>query len=160
MSIQQTLVLLKPDAVQRGLIGQIITRFENAGIKMIAAKLIWIDSEFSKKHYEEHVEKEFYKGLEEMITEGPVFAMVLEGIEIVEIVRKMAGETEPKSATPGTIRADFAQHSYKYADQKGIGIKNLIHASATEEEAKKEIKLWFKPEEIHTYQTVHEKHVF
>ena len=158
--IQQTLILIKPDGVQRGITGQIVTRFENAGLKIVACKMAWVTPDFSKKHYEEHVDKGFYKSLEEMITEAPVFAMVLEGVDAPEIVRKMVGHTEPKKATPGTIRADYAQHSMEYADKKNIGVKNLVHASANKEEADREIKLWFTKEEIHTYQTVHEKHVF
>jgi nucleoside-diphosphate kinase len=158
--IEKTLVLLKPDAVQRGLVGDIIKRFENVGLKIVGMKMIWIDRDFSKKHYSDHVEKAFYKGLEEFIVEGPLVAMALEGIHSVELVRKMVGSTEPKKAQPGTIRGDYAHHSYEYADTKGIAIKNLIHASDTQENAKKEIALWFKPEEMHSYKTVHEIHVY
>jgi len=158
--LERTLVLLKPDAVQRQLVGEIIHRFERAGLKIVGMKMVWADRDFAKKHYQEHVGKEFYKGLEDMIVMGPVIAMVLEGVEAVGIVRKMCGATDPKSATPGTIRGDFAQVSYEYADKKKIGIKNVIHASATKEEAEREIDLWFKPEERHSYKTVHEVHVF
>ena len=158
--IERTLVLLKPDAVQRGLIGNIVTRFENAGLKIVGMKQVWVDEEFSKKHYHEHVDKPFYKGLEKFITSGPVVAMVLEGVLAIEVVRKIVGSTEPKKALPGTIRGDFAHHSYEYADKKGIAIKNLIHASDGKETAKKEIALWFKEKELHTYKTVHEMHVF
>ena len=158
--MERTLVLLKPDAVQRGIVGNILTRFENAGLKISGMKMVWVGPEFSKKHYSEHVEKPFYKGLEAFITSGPVIALVIEGIMSVEIVRKMVGSTEPKKALPGTIRGDFAHHSYEYADKKGIAIKNLIHASDSSASAKKEIALWFKPEELHTYKTVHEMHVF
>jgi nucleoside-diphosphate kinase len=158
--IERTLVLLKPDAVQRSLVGNIITRFENVGLKIVGIKMQWVTSEFSKKHYSDHVSKPFYKALETFITEGPVIAMVIEGIHAVETVRKMVGSTEPRKALPGTIRGDFAHHSYEYADKKGISIKNLIHASDSIENANKEVSLWFKPEELHTYKTVHEKHVF
>ena len=158
--MQRTLVLLKPDAVQRSLVGNIITRFENAGLKLVAMKMIWIDEDFSKKHYSDHVEKGFYKSLEEFIVVGPIIAIVIEGIKAIEIVRKMVGSTEPKSALPGTIRGDFAHHAYEYADKKGIAIKNLIHASDSPESAAKEVALWFKPEEVHSYKTVHEMHVF
>ncbi|MBU0457187.1 MAG: nucleoside-diphosphate kinase [Nanoarchaeota archaeon] len=158
--IEKTLVLLKPDAVQRGLMGRIITRFEDAGFKMVGMKMVWVEKEFAKKHYSAHVEKSFYPGLETMITEGPVLAMVIEGLHAVETVRKIVGPTEPKSALPGTIRADFAHHSYEYTDKQGKAIKNLIHASGNIEEAKQEVALWFKPEELHSYKTVHEVHVF
>jgi nucleoside-diphosphate kinase len=158
--IERTLVLLKPDAVQRSLVGTIITKLENAGLKISGMKMVWIDREFSKKHYSDHVNKPFYKGLEDFIVEGPIIAMVVEGIHSVEIVRKLVGSTEPRKAVPGTIRGDFAHHSYEFADKKGISIKNLIHASDSSENAKKEVSLWFKPEELHSYKTVHEQHVF
>ncbi len=156
--IQQTLILFKPDAVERAIVGKIIERFENTGLKIVAMKMVWVTEDFSKKHYSAHVGKKFYKPLEDFIVSGPVIAMILEGIEAVELVRKIVGPTEPKSAAPGTIRGDFAHHSYKFADDKGIAIKNLIHASGTVEEAKVETKLWFTPAEIHSYHTVHEKH--
>ncbi len=158
--IEKTLVLIKPDGVKRGLMGDIIKRFEQRGLKVVGMKMIWIDKGFAKKHYSAHVKKGFYKQLEDFITSGPVVAMVIEGIQAVEIVRKIVGGTEPKTAEIGTIRADFAHVSYAYADEKGMAIKNLIHASGTSEEAVVEIELWFKPEEIYDYKTVHEEHVF
>ena len=158
--MERTLVLLKPDAIQRSIMGNIITRFENAGLKVVGMKMVWIDEDFSKKHYSAHVDKSFYKGLEEFITFGPVVAMAVEGIHAIEIVRKMIGSTEPKKALPGTIRGDFAHHSYEWADKKGQAVKNLIHASDSPENAEKEIELWFDDNEIHTYKTVHELHVY
>ena len=157
--IQRSLVLLKPDAVQRGIMGNIMTRFENAGLKVVGIKMVRVDRDFSKKHYADHVEKPFYKGLEEFIVEGPLVALALEGIHAVETIRKMVGATEPKKAAPGTIRGDFAHHSYDYADKKGIAIKNLIHASDSPENGKKELSLWFSDNELHSYKTVHDKHV-
>ncbi len=157
--IQRTLVLLKPDAVQRGHMGEIITRFERVGLKIVGMKLVWVDKAFSQKHYAEHLGKKFYPGLEQLITLGPVLAMVIEGVEAIETVRKMVGSTEPKSAPAGTIRGDYAHVSYGYADQKGIGIKNLIHASANKEDAANEIALWFEQREIHSYKTVHDIHI-
>ncbi|MBN2881484.1 nucleoside-diphosphate kinase [Candidatus Woesearchaeota archaeon] len=157
--LQRTLVLVKPDGVQRGLIGEVIGRFEKVGLKIVAMRMVWVDGEFSKKHYAEHVEKAFYPGLEAMITMGPVVSMVLEGVDSIELVRKMVGSTEPKSAPPGTIRGDFAHVSYGYANKKGIGVKNVIHASANETDAKKEIELWFDKSEIHSYTTVHDVHI-
>ncbi len=156
--IERTLVLIKPDGVQRGLIGRIIQRFEDAGLKIVGMKMVWIDKEHSKKHYAEHVNKDFYKSLEEFITSGPIVAMVIEGIYAVEVVRKLVGPTEPRSAPPGTIRGDFAHMSYDFSNSKNIAVKNIIHASASSEEAKREIDLWFKPEEIHSYKIVHEIH--
>jgi len=158
--MERTFVAIKPDGVQRGLIGKIIERFENAGLKIVGLKMIQIDEAFAKKHYKAHVEKPFYKGLEEFILEGPVVAMVIEGIHAIESVRKIVGPTEPKSAPPGTIRGDFAHHSYEWADNKDIAIKNLIHASGNKEDADDEVKLWFSIEELNDYKTVHEKHVF
>ena len=158
--IQRTFVALKPDAVQRQIVGQIITRFERVGLKIVGLKMVWVDKEFAKKHYAEHVGKSFYKFLEKMITEGPVIAMVLEGVEAVSVVRKLVGPTEPSKALPGTIRGDFAMHSYEHADSEGSAVKNVIHASDSVESAKREIALWFSDSELFDYHTVHEKHVF
>jgi nucleoside-diphosphate kinase len=158
--IERTLVLLKPDAVQRGLMGRIISRFEDAGFKIVGAKMVWVTPEFAQRHYAAHVGKPFYPGLEKMITEGPVLAMVIEGLHAVDAVRKMVGPTEPRTAPPGTIRGDFAHHSYEWTDAKGKAIKNLIHASGNVKEATEEVALWFKEDELHTYKTVHEQHVF
>ncbi len=158
--IERTFVAIKPDGVQRGIAGQIITRFENVGLKIVGMKMVWVTKDFSKKHYQAHVSKPFYKGLEEFITEGPVIAMAIEGLHAVETVRKIVGPTEPKQAPPGTIRGDFAHHSYEWTDKKGIAIKNLIHASGNKKEAEYEVSLWFGIDELHDYKTVHEKHVY
>ena len=156
--IEKTLVLIKPDGVQRGISGEIIQRFEKVGLKIVALKMIHVDKEFARSHYEEHVDKKFYPGLESLITMGPVIAIVLEGIGSIELVRKMVGATEPKSAAPGTIRGDYAHVSYGYADDKGISIKNVIHASANKSDADKEVKLWFEDSEIYDYEVVHDVH--
>lgn len=156
--IERTLVLVKPDGVARGLIGEIITRFEKVGMKIVAMKMVKISKEFSKKHYSAHIEKPFYKSLEKFITSGPVVAMIIEGVDAVENVRKMTGSTEPKSSLPGTIRGDYAHVSYGHADSKGISIANLIHASGDKKDAEKEIKLWFKDEELTDYKTVNEEY--
>lgn len=157
--IERTFVAIKPDGVERGLVGEIISRFEKVGLKLAAMKFVWVDKEFAKKHYAEHIDKPFYPGLEAMITMGPVVAMVLEGVEAIGLVRKIVGPTEPKSAAPGTIRGDFAHVSYGHADKHKIGVKNVIHASANGKDAENEIKLWFDEKDIHDYETVHEKHV-
>lgn len=156
--IERTLVLLKPDSIKRGLIGEIISRFEKVGMKIVGIKMVWVNKDFAKKHYKAHVTKNFYPGLEAMIIEGPVVAMVIEGIHSIASVRKMVGGTEPKTAQPGTIRGDYAHHSYEYTDKKGIAIKNLIHASGDKKDAEYEIKLWFEEKELHSYDTVHEIH--
>ena len=164
--IERSLVLLKPDAVQRGLIGRILSRFEDAGLKMVGCKMVWMDKDLSWKHYEEIGKVASRRGeavLKRMLkfmTSGPVLALCWEGIGAVEIVRKMVGSTEPKAAPPGTIRGDFAHVSYAYADSKDLGIKNLIHASGSIDDAKLEVALWFKKEELHSYKNVNDAHIF
>jgi len=158
--IERSLVIIKPDGVQRGLVGEIIKRFENTGLKIIGMKMVWADRKFAEEHYKAHKAKPFFKDVVDFITEGPIVAFVLEGVHAVENVRKMVGSTSPNEAAPGTIRGDFAHISMKYASEKGSGGKNLIHASATKKEADDEIKLWFKKGELHSYKTVHEMHVF
>jgi nucleoside-diphosphate kinase len=158
--MERTLVLLKPDAVQRQLIGRIIQRFEDVGLKIIGMKMVWIDEKFSRKHYAAHVDKPFYSSLETFITEGPIVAICIQGLHAVTTVRKIVGGTEPRSAQPGTIRGDFAHHSYEYTDKNGKAIKNLIHASGNKQEADIEVPLWFSDAEVHDYTTVHELHVF
>jgi|SRR3989344_7099014 len=161
--IERTLVLIKPDGVERGLVGKIISRFEDAGLKIVGMKMVWIDEELSKKHYFDVAQRRGEKILQNLfkyMNDGPVIAMTIEGLHAVEVVRKIVGPTEPLKASPGTIRGDYAHHSFAYTDGIGIAVKNLIHASGNIEEAKKEVKLWFKDKELHTYKTVHEKHVF
>lgn len=160
MAIQQTLVLIKPDGVQRGLIGDIIKRFEQRGLKIAGIKMVEVDADFSKKHYTELIEKDFYPGLENYITSGPIIALVVEGVDAVENVRKLVGATESKSAVPGTIRGDYSHVSYSHADGKGIAIKNLIHASGNEDDAGKELALWFSIDELHDYKRSEDEYVF
>ena len=161
--IQRTLILFKPDAVQRGIVGEILTRFERVGLKIIGTKMIFPNKEHYHKHYEgigkmvtRRGEKAFDMALEFM-TQGPVIAMVLEGVESVELVRKLVGGTEPKSALPGTIRGDYSHMSFGYADEHNVGIPNLIHASGSVEEAKQEIEHWFSNYEIYDYSSPREK---
>ncbi|HLD00230.1 MAG TPA: nucleoside-diphosphate kinase [Candidatus Nanoarchaeia archaeon] len=161
--IEQTLVLLKPDAVKRSIMGRIISRFEDAGFKIISAKMVKIDEGFGRRHYFDIAERRGEKVLNVLLkfmTQGPVMALCLEGVNAVENVRKMVGGTEPKTALPGTIRGDFAHVSFAYADSKDKAIENLIHASGNVQEAKIEIGLWFKPEELYFYKTAQEEHVF
>jgi len=164
--MERTLVLLKPDAVQRGLMGRILTRFEDAGLKAVGAKMVWIDETLGHKHYDDIGQVGKRRGesvlnvLLQFMTTGPVLALCLEGINAVENVRKMCGSTEPKQAAPGTIRGDFSHISFSHADTQGKAIENVVHASGNVEEAQQELALWFKPEELHSYKTVHEQHVF
>lgn len=161
--IQRTLVLLKPDAIQRGLVGRILERFENAGLKIVAMKMVWVDENLASKHYQDLGKRrgeEVKKRMIEFLTKNaPVIAIVFEGVEAVEVVRKIVGGTEPKTALPGTIRGDFAHLSLVYSNSKNKAAPNLIHASGSLEEAKREIDLWFKQEEIHSYKLSHEEHV-
>ncbi|MFH1210827.1 MAG: nucleoside-diphosphate kinase [archaeon] len=161
--IQKTLVLIKPDGVERGLTGEIIHRLERKGLKIIALKMVWVDKELALQHYDEDITRrrgeKVRKQLVDFVTSGPIIAMVLEGVEAIENVRTICGVTEPKAAQPGTIRGDFSPISFRYADSKEIVVKNTIHASANEQDAEKEIKLWFTEKEMHSYENVHEKHV-
>ncbi len=161
--IQRTLVLFKPDAVQRGIVGEILTRFERVGLKIIGTKMIAPDESHYHKHYEEigqvitrRGEKVFNNVLD-MMNQGPVIAMVLEGVEAVDLVRKLIGLTEPKAAAPGTIRGDFSHMSYGYGDSTDKGIPNLIHASGDLEDALKEVPHWFSEDELYDYSVLHEK---
>jgi len=162
-SIQRTLVLFKPDTVQRGLVGEILSRFERVGLKIVATKMIAPDKEHYYKHYEEIGKMVTRRGEQafnvtlDMMTQGPVIAMVFEGVEAIALVRKLVGPTEPKSAQPGTIRGDYSHMSFGYADTAEKGIPNLIHASGDEEEAEKEITHWFADSELYNYETSHEK---
>ena len=159
--LEKTLVLFKPDAIHRGIVGEILNRFERIGAKIIGMKLLVSEKDTAMKHYTEDLAKRRGEKIREMMIEmlvsGPIVAIVFEGVDIVEVVRKLVGATEPKSATPGTIRGDFAHVSYKYADERGIGIFNLIHASATLDEAEVEINVWFKPEELVSHSPIYTK---
>jgi nucleoside-diphosphate kinase len=156
--MQRTLVLIKPEGVQRHLVGKIITRFEDAGIKIIGMKQIWVDKEFAKQHYTEDIAERRGEKVREMLLDyiigGPVVAICFEGINVIENVRKIVGGTEPKSAPPGTIRGDFAHVSFAYADKNNLPVKNLIHASGNEKDAKHEVPLWFTEKELHSYKTI------
>jgi len=136
--VERTLVLVKPDGVQRGLIGEAIARFERRGLRLVAAKFIKVSNELAETHYAEHKGKGFYESLLSYITSAPVMAMVWEGPNAVAAVRQTVGSTKPADAAPGTIRHDFALE---------VG-RNLIHASDKPETGEREIALWFKKEEL------------
>jgi nucleoside-diphosphate kinase len=161
--MERTLIIFKPDSVQRGIVGEIVTRFERAGLKMVGAKMLQPDYDHFYQHYEGIGTLKTRKGdkiFEDQLAamqEGPVLAMVLEGVDAVEFVRKMVGATEPKSALPGTIRGDYAHVSYGAAAEIDRGVANVLHASADASEAKKEIGHWFSESELFEYETVHEK---
>ena len=139
--MERTLVLIKPDAVQRGLAGEVISRLESRGLKIVAMKMLQMDEAKATCHYEPHVGKPFFKGLVEFITSSPLIAMVLQGENAVEMTRNTMGATNPLTATPGTIRGDLATD---------IG-RNLIHGSDSLDTAQKEIGIFFSPEEIVDY---------
>jgi nucleoside-diphosphate kinase len=163
IALQKTLILIKPDGVERGLIGECLKRFEQRGFKVIGMKMVWSDKDHALKHYTEDISQrrgqEVRDRLVEFITNGPVVAIAIEGVNAIENIRKLVGPTEPKSALPGTIRGDFAHASFAHADDIKIPIKNIIHASADKKDADSELALWFSQEELHTYNLVHDKHI-
>ena len=180
MQNEQTLVLIKPDAIKRGIFGKIMTRFEDAGFKIVAIKMTQIDDVFAKKHYvldEEWAKASYNKTKEihdkigrklgfknhldygktiqqwnvDILLAGPIVALVLQGPHCVEMARKLIGPTEPRQGLPGTIRGDFnTLESYAVADAKKRALKTLVHASDSVKNAEREIKLWFNPNEIHS----------
>jgi nucleoside-diphosphate kinase len=139
---QRTLLLVKPDGVQRQLVGRVLTRFEERGLKLVGLKLVRVDRELAEQHYAVHRDKPFFAGLVEFITSGPLVAGVLEGPNAIALVRAMNGATRPHEASPGSIRGDFAVET----------AQNLVHASDSEETAASEIALWFRPDELVAYE--------
>jgi len=183
---ERTLVLIKPDGVQRSLIGEIIKRFERSGLKLTGIKMLVPTAEHIEKHYtidpdwrratgektiKNYKDKSLQppsedplaitaiilENLKKYMVSGPVIAMVWQGVHAVKIVRKITGDTEPLTSDVGTIRGDFVLDSYQLSDIDGRAVRNLIHASGSVEEADKEINLWFKPEEIINYRLVQEQ---
>ncbi|MDP6063208.1 MAG: nucleoside-diphosphate kinase [SAR202 cluster bacterium] len=136
--MQKTLVLLKPDAVQRGLVGELVSRLERKGLKLVGMKLVRMNDALARQHYAEHVDKPFFKGLAQFITSGPLVAMAIEGEDAICMVRTLMGETNPANAAPGTVRGDYAV---------SIGL-NLVHGSDSIESAQRELALFFKEDEI------------
>ncbi len=162
-TIERSLIVFKPDAVGRGIVGEILARFEKIGLKIVGAKMINPNTEFYHHHYEKigtmitrHGQKIFDTTVA-MMQAGPVVAFVLEGVEAVSVVRKMVGATESKSALPGTIRGDYSHMSYGHANEMEIGLPNILHASGDSAEAKLEIAHWFSEEELFSYEASHEK---
>ena len=153
--IQKTLVVLKPDAVKRGIVWEIISRFEKVWLHLVAMKMVWVDDDLAHKHYEgigtmiTRYGEDIFNVNAEYMKAGPVIAMIWEWPEAIPVVRKMVGSTEPKSSLPGTIRGDYSLSSFSYSNTIGGWLTNLIHASANEEEAAQETVLWFGDEEVH-----------
>ena len=140
--VQRTLLLVKPDGVQRLLVGRVLTRFEERGLKLVGLKLVLTDRALAEEHYAVHREKPFFAGLVDFITSGPLVAAALEGPNAIAIVRAMNGATRPHEAAPGSIRGDFAVET----------AQNLVHASDSPENAQAELALWFRPEELLDYE--------
>ena len=147
-NLERTLVVLKPDAVRRGLVGEILTRLERKGLKILAMKQLQVMPELAQRHYAEHEGKPFYPALMQHITSGPVVAIALEGRSAIAVVRLLTGATNPQSAAPGTVRGDY-----------GLGITpNLVHASDSAESAARELSLYFEPKEYLAYSRVGEEY--
>lgn len=163
LGVERTLVLLKPDAVARGLAGRIIMRFEDAALKIIGVKMRRLDAEFARKHYfdlEQRLGAEIYNSTAEFIQSGPVIALALEGVDAVAKVRKIIGSTYPNEAAPGTVRGDFAHQTKASSEVSGKAVMNLVHASGKPEEAKYEVDLWFDDVEQFEYETLAEKFAY
>jgi len=188
--VERTLIIIKHDGVTRGLVGEVVRRFENVGLKIVGMKMVWADENTANNHYVatdewamgvfnkakngfedagksfpflSHVEYGDYiqKMNRDYLMEGPVVAIVFEGHHSVELGRKIVGSTEPRTSLPGTIRGDLMLDSYEVANANKRSIRNLIHASGTPDEANREISLWFKNDELHSYLREHfEKHHF
>jgi nucleoside-diphosphate kinase len=159
-TVERTLVLLKPDAVARGLMGRVIQRFEDAGLKIVGIKMRQMDADFSRLHYfdlEERFGKSVFDVTAAFMQQGPVVAMVIEGVEAVANVRKLVGPTFPNQAPPGTIRGDFSHTSKAYTEAQHKVAANLIHASGNADEAKYEVELWFGADDLFEYQTLAER---
>ena len=176
---ERSLVIVKPDGVQRGLVGEIISRFEKKGLKIVAMKMVWPTEDLARQHYDqpEHaaialgektiaaykekgielkespmeIAKDIQKKLVHYMTGGPVVVMIIEGAHAISHVRKIRGGTNPLSADVGSITADLTIDSYFIADEDARAVRNLVHASGSVEEANMEIAIWFRPEEIHEY---------
>lgn len=154
--MEQTLLILKPDTIQRGLIGEVISRFERAGLKIVAMKMVAPDEIQFEKHYEgisnliSRWGEDIFNVTLSQMTETPVIVFVLEGIEAVAHVRKMVGTTDPKDSAPGTIRGDYTHITRAYTNPIGATLPNLVHASGNPKEAKLEVALWFDEDEIYS----------
>lgn len=149
-SMEKTFIMVKPDGVQRNIIGEIVTRFERKGFQLVGAKLMQVSRELAEKHYAEHKDKPFFEELVDFITSGPVFAMVWQGENVIATARQMMGKTNPQEALPGTIRGDF-----------GLTVgKNVIHGSDSPDSAKREIALFFKEEELLNYDKTSNKWLY
>ena len=149
--MEKTLVLAKPDALQRGLVGELISRFEHKGLKIVGLKMLHVGDEVLDVHYAHHSDKPFFSDLKEFMKSSPIVAVVLEGVEAVETVRLMVGATNSRQATPGTIRGDYSMSG---------AANNIVHASDSAENAKKEVARFFKKDELFDYKKSEFDHVY
>lgn len=148
--MERAFVMVKPDGVQRGLVGEVISRLERKGLKIVAMKMLWIPKEMAENHYAEHKEKPFFSALVDYITSGPVVAMVVEGRNAIKVVRTLVGATNPAEAAPGTIRGDF-----------GLDVgRNVVHASDSPQSAEREISLFFSSDEIVSWEKADESWIY
>ncbi|MFF5298061.1 nucleoside-diphosphate kinase [Streptomyces sp. NPDC013161] len=157
--VERTLVLLKPDAMVRGFAGKIISRFEDAALKIVGVKMKQMDAEFTRRHYfdlEERLGPQVYGMTSTFMQQTPVIALVLEGADAVATVRKIVGNTYPNEAAAGTVRGDFSHYSRSASLASGKAVANLVHASGNKEEADMEVALWFDKGELHDYRTLAE----
>lgn len=162
-TVERTLVLLKPDALARGLAGRVITRFEDAALKIVGTKMKWMDAEFTRRHYfdlEERLGSEVYDVTSTFMQQGPVIALVLEGFDAIATVRKIVGSTYPNQAPTGTVRGDLSHYSASASIASGKAVANLVHASGNAEEAKQEVELWFSKDELQDYKTLAEIYTY
>jgi nucleoside-diphosphate kinase len=150
MASETTFLAVKPDGVQRNLVGEIIGRLERRGYQLIGLKFLSVSKELAEAHYGEHKGKPFFDGLVKFITSGPVVAMVWQGKGVIATARQMIGATNPLNSAPGTIRGDFAVETGR----------NIIHGSDSVDSSKREISLWFRPEELHHWTPTHNAHVY
>ena len=158
--MERTLILVKPDGVQRGLTGEIIARFERRGLKMVGMKFMQMSQELAETHYGIHKERPFYQSLVAYITSGPIVAMVWEGNQAAAVIKKIVGSTEPATSDVGTVRGDYTVDSYSHAAVEDRAVRNLIHCTDPEdgpEEAEREIALWMKEDEVMNYVTAQER---
>jgi nucleoside-diphosphate kinase len=162
-TVERTLVLLKPDALARGLAGRIITRFEDAALKIVGTKMKWMDAEFTRRHYfdlEERLGSQVYNVTATFMQQGPVIALVLEGYDAIATVRKIVGSTYPNQAPAGTVRGDLSHYSSAASIASGKAVANLVHASGNAQEAKQEVELWFDKGELQDYKTLAEIYTY
>jgi nucleoside-diphosphate kinase len=163
VATERTLVLLKPDALARGLIGRIVQRFEEAGLKIVGTKMKVMNADFTRRHYfdlEERHGSSVYAVTAAFMQQGPVIALAVEGVEAVANVRRLVGSTYPNEAPVGTVRGDFAHMSKRHSAARGTSVANLVHASGNLDEARYELDLWFGADELFDYQTLAERFTF